>query len=219
MRADLLRLERDLGDLKRAGITTLHVDVMDGHYVQNFMFGRALIEQLVSATSFLIDVHLMALEPLKVLDCVLDPKPHSIQFHPEVADDPGAVIDRVREAGVSVGIALHPDLALDGVQRWFGDVDQVTVMSAAPGFSGGRFDERTFGRVQDVVLLRRAIGASFRISVDGSVRWEHMPCLIAAGVDRIVVGSVLFGSGGQLASTVEEIRRHCEAAVNVRDVP
>ena len=59
MGADLLRLGEDIKALEVAGADALHVDVMDGHYVDNLALGYDLLKQVRDATHLPIDVHLM----------------------------------------------------------------------------------------------------------------------------------------------------------------
>ena len=72
---DFKNINSELKRMKDNGITYLHYDVMDGHFVSNISFGESLYKQLVPE-GFKANVHLMVTNPL----------PHAIKFYEMGAD-------------------------------------------------------------------------------------------------------------------------------------
>lgn len=70
------------------------------------------------------------------------------------------------------------------------------------GFQGQLIDERIFGKVRE---LRQAYPGTI-ISVDGGVTMENAHDLVEAGVNRLVSGSAIYGSG-DIKSATEELRK------------
>ena len=67
---------RDLLQAIDAGATSIHVDVMDGYYVQNMTFGPALIHSLAKITSAPICVHLEVGDPDRIAPLFYDTPCH-----------------------------------------------------------------------------------------------------------------------------------------------
>lgn len=63
--ADFGHLERDTQMIDRSAAEWVHIDVMDGVFVPNISFGFPVMKAIRKATSKLLDVHLMIVEPEK----------------------------------------------------------------------------------------------------------------------------------------------------------
>ncbi|HJC50420.1 MAG TPA: ribulose-phosphate 3-epimerase, partial [Candidatus Anaerostipes avistercoris] len=57
--ANLGNLREQLQILEENGVELLHVDVMDGHFVEKMAFGPDHIKMLKDMTTIPLDVHLM----------------------------------------------------------------------------------------------------------------------------------------------------------------
>src|SRR5215472_11029995 len=60
--ADFARLADEIARVERGGARMLHLDVMDGHFVENLTIGPPVVESIRKATKSHLDVHLM-IEP------------------------------------------------------------------------------------------------------------------------------------------------------------
>ncbi len=65
--ADFARLKDQIAQVEAGGADWLHVDVMDGVFVPNLSFGAKVIETCRSISKLPLDVHLMVVEPEKVI--------------------------------------------------------------------------------------------------------------------------------------------------------
>jgi len=107
---------------------------------------------------------------------------------------------------VEVGVAINPDTENRHLDHLIEAVDFVQFMGIARiGFQGQPFDNRVIDKVADL----RGRFPNVTISVDGSVNLETAPKLAKAGVNRLVVGSAIFGgnTGGvsNEAETTEDV--------------
>jgi len=212
MCADLLRVADQLARLRTVGVRHLHIDVMDGSFVPNFMFGTTMVQQLRRNTDFRLEVHLMTRTQETHVDRFLEAGAHVIQFHPEAADAPGDLIRRIRRQGASPGLVLQPALPLKILDPWLDALDHCLLMSAPPGFAGQAFDLKVFDRIRRLADLRSKRALDFEIGCDGSVRRHHLRRIVKAGADRIVVGRVLFDTGRSLPDSLNDLRRLCHKA-------
>jgi ribulose-phosphate 3-epimerase len=189
--ADFGRLAEEVASV--AGIVDwFHLDVMDGHYVDNLTFGPSTVEAVRRACDNPLHVHLMITDPGKYAPAFAEAGAARISFHPEVADDPGRVIDTIRDAGAGAGIAVHPDVDLAAARRYLERLDVVLMMTVRPGFGGQKFLEEVVPKIAAVRAMVDDAGANADIEVDGGVNLSTVDRAVAAGGEILVAGSAVF---------------------------
>jgi ribulose-phosphate 3-epimerase len=189
--ADFGRIAEEIASV--AGIVDwFHLDVMDGHYVDNLTFGPSTVEAVRAACDNPLHVHLMISEPAKYAAVFAKAGATRISFHPEVAADPGAVIETIRAAGAGAGIAVHPDVGLDAARRYLGELDVVLMMTVRPGFGGQKFLEEVVPKIAEARRMVDDAGANADIEVDGGVNLATVDRAVAAGGEILVAGSAVF---------------------------
>lgn len=189
---DLARLGDEVARLG-PDVRTLHFDVMDGRYVPNISFGQPVMHSLRAAWPHDIDVHLMIVEPSRYAGEFVTAGASSVAFHPEVEDDPAALVRSLREAGVRVGVGVRPEHPLESVADLLPGIDVLLLMTVSPGFAGQAFLSDVLPKISEAHERRARDGHRYRIQVDGGVNERTILDAAAAGADWFVAGSSVFG--------------------------
>ncbi|MCL2396885.1 MAG: ribulose-phosphate 3-epimerase [Defluviitaleaceae bacterium] len=194
--ADFSRLGDQLKMLTQAGVDTVHLDVMDGHFVSNISIGLPAITSLRKNTDLVFDVHLMISNPKVYVKRFAEAGADIITFHVEScwsAADVLEVIDLIKQTGKRVGLTLKPNTMVRTVYEFVPHVDQVLIMSVNPGFGGQDFIKESLRRVQKLRNHANSIGVDLDIQIDGGITLSNIKDVLDAGVNIVVVGSAIFG--------------------------
>lgn len=185
------------GGLKTIESTTaewVHLDVMDGHFVPPITFGPKMVADIRPRTKRFLDVHLMIEQPEQQIDDFLSAGSDGITFHLETAVHAHRLVQRIRNANASPGIAIVPSTPISAVTELLSEIDLLLVMTVNPGYGGQKLIPRCLDKVQEAIAIRADRGLSFRVQVDGGINVDTAPAARKAGVDVLVTGSSFFSA-------------------------
>lgn len=167
----------------------LHIDVMDGKFVNNTKFSKEMVKDIISISKKKIDLHLMV-EDLDLIKEYALLKPDMLTFHVEVIDDFN-IIDYVKSHGIKVGLAINPETKIDKLAQYVDDIDLVLFMSVTPGEGGQEFKEEV---VDKIINFKKLAPKDLIISIDGGVNNKTVSLCKYAGCDIVVAGSFITNS-------------------------
>ena len=193
--ADFGNLEKEIKSICEAGCDLVHVDVMDGHFVPNLTIGPVVVEPVSKVSSKPLDIHLMVENNNFFVDLFAPLKPKYLSFHIESEKHPHRLIQKIRSLGISPAITLNPHTKVEDLEYLLEDLDMVLLMSVNPGFGGQKFIPSVIEKVKKLKELIKKKNPNCLIEVDGGVSDKNIKELKDAGVDVVVAGSFVFGSG------------------------
>lgn len=185
-----------LGECVRAvevpGVTMVHVDVMDGHFVPNISIGVPVVASLRKATRLLLDVHLMIENPEDYLSAFAKAGADTLLIHQEATPNLDRALAAAREEGCKAGVVINPATPVSTLSEVLAQVNQVLVMSVNPGYGGQKFIRNSLEKIRQLRDLRARHKYGYRIEVDGGVGPENVAELVRAGADILVAGTSVF---------------------------
>jgi ribulose-phosphate 3-epimerase len=204
--ADFARLGEALRMIEAAGAPLLHVEVMDGHFVEDISIGQPVVRTLRKATNLLLDLHLLIERPERYIADFLEVGADRISVHVEATTRLHGVLEQIRKQGVGAGVALNPATPIETIVDLVGEFDYLSILSSDPGLSKRSFIPRSVEKVRAAASLRDERRADFAIQVEGGIHFEHVEQLIRAGADILVAGSAIFNSDDPKARLSEMLR-------------
>jgi transketolase len=203
---------------ERGGADMIHLDIMDGKFVNNTTMSAETIKKLRHITSLPFDAHLMIEKPLRHIDKFIEARCDIITVHAETCneDEFVEIAERLLQNGISPGIAINPSTDLP---YWFYShlekIDVLIVMSVNPGFSGQQFLPEV---LQKMTVINRKLtehGYKGYIEADGGIDSRTLQQVYDAGAKIVVTGNAVYGSS-DIHSAIIQLKHKANVALEKR---
>ena len=193
--ADFAHLADQVAAAERGGGTTIHVDIMDGHFVPNMTIGPPVVASLRKATRLPLDCHLMIDNPNEYIAAFAEAGANWVSVHYEACPHLHRTLQLIAHHGMKPGVVLNPATLVDLVVEVLPMVHHVLIMSVNPGFGGQEFIPFSLEKIRQLAQIRHELGLKFKIEVDGGVAHDTVASIVQAGAELLVAGNAVFGAG------------------------
>ena len=193
--ADFGRLAEEVAAIEAGGCDLVHVDVMDGRFVPNLTIGPMVVQAVAKVARRPLDVHLMIVEPEKLVPAFVEAGAHIVTVHVEACTHLHRTLQQIRKLGARPAVALNPATHPSAVEYVLEEVDMVLVMSVNPGFGGQAFIPSALRKIEQIRKMAEARGLhDLWIEVDGGIGPSNAADVARAGANVLVAGSAVFGA-------------------------
>lgn len=202
--ADFLNLKEELDKVKNSGADMIHLDVMDGVFVNNISFGFPVLKTVNKYSDMCLDVHLMITDPLKYIEQCAEDGADIITFHLESNSNINDTISAIKKVNAKVGLSIKPNTPFEEVIPYLDKIDILLIMTVEPGFGGQSFITDTLEKIHTAKTYINEHNLDVKIQVDGGINEETSILTGNAGAEIMVAGSYLFKSNN-MKSAVESL--------------
>jgi ribulose-phosphate 3-epimerase len=217
--ADFTELGAQLGEAFSAGISRVHVDVMDGVFVPNLSMGPGIlraIRTIADRAKAVVTAHLMIVDPYRYLESFAQAGAHNIAVHVEGAPLLARTLEHIRKLDAHPTVVINPATPLVMLEETLELVDCVLVMSVDPGFGSQTFRPSSLDKISRLrrMLTERGLD-QVGIAVDGGITPKNIAAIAAAGANYAVSGTAIFDKSATVTQNVRALQD--AARVRVRD--
>ena len=188
--ADFCCLKDEIKSVEKADY--LHLDVMDGHFVNNISFGIPVIKSLKKISKLIFDVHLMIENPEKYIEVFLNSGADIITVHYEAGKNIKRDLDLIKKFNKKACVAIKPETEAKKIFDLLDRIDMVLVMTVEPGFGGQKIIYETLDKISEINKFALENDIDIDIEADGGINFDNVKLVLNSGANVIVIGSALF---------------------------
>lgn len=161
--------KEEVKKLSDLDIDYLHLDVMDGIFVENKTWDYDEYKEIIEYSTKPKDIHLMVSNVKKYIDTFANFNPEFITFHYEAVSEVSSVINYIKDKGIKVGMSIKPSTDVSEIVKYLGYLDLILVMSVEPGKGGQTFINSSVKKINQLYDFRDKMGYKYLIEVDGGI--------------------------------------------------
>ncbi len=191
--ANFSKIGDEVKEITSFGADYIHLDVMDGVFVNNITFGPKFVKDIRPFSNATFDAHLMIEKPWKYIEKFAESGADIITIHYEACKN--RLIDTlkaIKSLNVKCGAVINPNTPVSKIKKAIEYSDMILLMSVYPGFGGQKFIESVLPKIKEASLLIKSIGKDIDLEIDGGITEENVKTVKDLGVNVIVAGNTIF---------------------------
>ena len=174
-------------ELNKTNTDYIHIDYMDGIFVDNKEFTIEEIKTLSKISTKKLDIHIMAENPEPIIQELKDLNIEYITIHYEINKPLDKIINLIHNQGYKCGISIKPKTYPKNIIEYLKKIDLVLIMSVEPGKGGQKFIPDVLNKIKELKQN------NLIIEIDGGINDTNIEELKNI-VDIVVVGSYITNS-------------------------
>lgn len=182
-------LNETIKKIEKTNAEYIHVDVMDGEFVENKTYDYNELQKVLKNTNKSLDIHLMVKKPIKYIMNYKNLKPEFITIHSEINSDINDLIDLIHSYSIKAGLSIKPKTNIETIEPYLNKIDNILIMSVEPGLGGQKFMESVLYKIDILNKLKKEKGYNYVISIDGGINNETVKKV--QSVDFVISGSYI----------------------------
>ncbi len=187
-------IPKTLTELNNTDVDYIHVDVMDGKYVEGKTLPFREMRHIYKFTDKRLDVHLMVESPSKYIKDYASLNSEYISIHLNTLEDILPNLKLIKSYGIKAGIVLNPEDEVQMIIPYLPYIDLILVMGVTPGKGGQKFINSTINKLKELNILKKEYKEfTFKISIDGGIN-DIVAKKISNLTDIIVSGAYITNS-------------------------
>ena len=190
---DFRNLEKEVKAVEKAGAEWIHLDVMDGHFVENLTFGPVVVEAVNKITDLPLDVHLMIANPDKYIERYAKAGADYLTVHVETCPEVKKTLQTIKNNKCKAGLTLKPATPLKTVLPYLEQIDLLLIMSVNPGFAGQVFMSEVLPKLKEAREYIDKKNLKVELEVDGGINPQTAIEVRKNGATVLVAASAIFG--------------------------
>jgi ribulose-phosphate 3-epimerase len=206
LNSDFWNIKETLNALNKSEIKEVHIDIMDGNFVEDMAFGPKFVKTLREHTELKLDLHLMVMNPERKIEKFIEAGADSITFNVESTFNVMNIIQEVKEHNKKVGVAISPHTSISSIEAILPFVDQVLVLTIKPGTLNSKIITEMYDKIKELYEIKIRKEYSYRIMVDGKVDDKTLRPILESGADSVVSGGYIF-KNEKVLDNIETLRK------------
>lgn len=203
--ANFAILREEIKSISDSGADSIHLDIMDGHFVPNISFGPDIVKAIKKESTIPLKTHLMINNPEKYIDEFIEAGSDMIIFHQETVIHCDRLVDYIRDKGVKVGISIIPSTHESVLEYIYEKFDEILIMTVNPGFGGQKFLSSQLKKIHNLSIMTSKM-PDIDIGVDGGINPDTLKKCAKNGANLAIAGNYIF-KGNEYKFQVDELKK------------
>ncbi len=184
-----------INKINNSNADLIHIDIMDGHFVPNISIGFDIVKIITKYSIIPLEIHLMVNNPEQYIDMCYKLNIKNIIVHYEILKNI-YLLKLMKKMNFVVGIAINPNTSIDFIkENYLKYIDLILLMSVYPGFSGQKFLDTTYKKLETILKVKSLNNYNFNITIDGGINQSNITNFSIYDIKTLVVGKSVFYNG------------------------